>query len=143
MLWKDTILHSHFMTIGRFVKCHLWRHKNTSKSISFLGVFFPTSPLILPFKTNFMISQMTLFVSPSFCCYASFIPFGKHFRMEYPFSSWVMGPVHPHKINTLVAYTVFKFKLTFLIVSTMTYTYVTELLEANWQVFPKVPNSIL
>ena len=33
----------------------------------FWGVFFPTSPLILPFRHMFMASHMTLFVYPTYC----------------------------------------------------------------------------
>ena len=38
-----------FQFYRKYGKCHMRRHKSTSKSISFLGVFYPTSPFILPF----------------------------------------------------------------------------------------------
>ena len=59
MPWSNTL---YFLGtyIRRYGKCHVWRHKNTSKSTYFLEVSFPTSS---SFLGVFMTSHMTLFVS--------------------------------------------------------------------------------
>ena len=45
-------------------KCHVWRHKNTSTSISCLGVYFSLFLLSLLFSRIFMTSHMTLSLPP-------------------------------------------------------------------------------
>ena len=54
-MWhKVEWINKNLLSIGYFYfrdidKCHVWRHKSIIFSISFLGVFFPTSPFIFLF----------------------------------------------------------------------------------------------